>query len=149
MSISKPAPRVAVAVVVTHNNSVLFGKRRVAGNDFVWQLPGGWIDMGESPSQAAVREVREETGLELGEIEFVAVTNNIFSPEKHSISLCFEAECAEPEQLLVKEPDKCLGWQWHKWQEVEEKLFLPLANLKKSNYRPFIRDKPVGSFSFY
>ena len=96
--------------------------------------------MGEAPAQAAVREVKEETGLVLGAIEFVAVTNNVFSSENHSISLCFEAECSEPEQLELKEPEKCLGWQWHRWQEVEEKLFLPLANLKKSNYQPFIRD---------
>jgi 8-oxo-dGTP diphosphatase len=96
--------------------------------------------MGEAPAQAAVREVKEETGLVLGAIEFVAVTNNVFSSENHSISLCFEAECSEPEQLELTEPEKCLGWQWHRWQEVEEKLFLPLANLKKSNYQPFIRD---------
>ena len=148
MSASQPVPRVAVAVIVTHNQKVLFGKRRIPGDDFVWQLPGGWIDMGESPLQAALREVEEETGLELGAIEFVAVTNNVFSPENHSISLCFEAKCANPEQLALKEPDKCLGWHWHKWQDVEEKLFLPLANLKKSNYRPFINVKSVGSFSF-
>ena len=104
--------------------------------------------MGETPSQAAVREVKEETGLALGAIAFVAVTNNVFSSENHSISLCFEAECSEPEQLELKEPEKCLGWQWHMWQEVEKKLFLPLANLKKSDYRPFMRDKSVGNFSF-
>ena len=104
--------------------------------------------MGEAPSQAAAREVKEETGLALGAIEFVAVTNNVFSSENHSISLCFEAECPNPEQLVLKEPEKCLGWQWHMWQELEEKLYLPLANLKKSNYRPFIRDKSVGNFSF-
>ena len=141
-------PRVAAAAIVTHNSKVLFGKRRISANKFVWQLPGGWIDMGESPAQAAVREVEEETGLMLGTLEFVALTNNVFSSENHSISLCFEAECLNPEQLELKEPEKCLGWQWHKWQEVEEKLFLPLANLKKSNYRPFIRGKPVGYFSF-
>ncbi len=146
---NKPVPRVAVAVIATHKNKVLFGKRRITGNDFVWQLPGGWINMGEAPAEAAVREVREETGLVLGTIRLVALTNNVFSSENHSISLCFEAECEKPEQLELKEPEKCLGWEWRRWQEVEEKLFLPLANLKKSNYRPFIVEKSKGNFSFY
>ncbi len=145
--IGEPVPRIAVAVIVTHNRRVLFGKRRVADSDFEWQLPGGWMNIVESPMQAAVREVREETGLTLGILEFVALTNNIFSPKNHSISLCFEAECVEPEKLMIKEPEKCLGWQWCEWHEVEDKLFLPLANLMKSDYRPFIGDKRTVSFS--
>ena len=147
MSIDEPVPRVAVAVVVTHKKRVLFGKRRLADNDFEWQLPGGWINIGESPAKAAVREVKEETGLRLGVLEFVALTNNIFSPENHSISLCFEAECVDSEKLMIMEPEKCLGWQWCKWQEIEDKLFLPLANLKKCDYRPFISDKRTVNFS--
>lgn len=141
-------PRVAVAVVVTCKKHVLFGKRRIAENDYEWQLPGGWINLGESPAQAAEREVKEETGLAIAGLKFVAVTNNVFSPENHSISLCFEAECVNSDKLTTKEPDKCLGWLWLKWHDVEEKMFLPLANLKKSDYQPFIGDNLVESFSF-
>jgi len=49
---------------------------RPAGKD-VWALPKGIIDAGESPSEAALREVREETGVEgrllekLGDIRYV------------------------------------------------------------------------------
>ncbi len=134
-------PRAAVAVVLTHNGRTLFGQRKVSANQFEWQIPGGWINNGETPQQAARREVGEETGLNLVRLELVAVTNNIFSSLNHSVSLCFEAECPNPEQLRLKEPEKCLGWYWEKWLEVEGKLYLPLANLKNSDYRPFIRDK--------
>lgn len=137
----KSNPRAAVAVIVTLGDRVLFGQRRLLSGGFEWQLPGGWINDGEVAEKAARREVEEETALKLAGIEFVAITNNKFSRQNHSISLCFEAECCNPEELTVKEPEKCLGWHWKKWQEVEQNLFLPLANLKKSDYRPFIRDK--------
>lgn len=51
-----------VNVAVLQDNQVLLIKRR----DFpVWSLPGGAIDNGESVAQAAIRETREETGLEV------------------------------------------------------------------------------------
>jgi len=141
-------PRAAVAVVVTHGDRVLFGQRKHELEHFQWQLPGGWINSGEIPESAARREVEEETGLLLDQLDFVAVTNNVFHAQSHSISLCFEAECCNPKELVIKEPEKCMGWHWQKWCDIEEYLYLPLAILKKSDYRPFIGDKREISISF-
>lgn len=41
--------------------------------DGCWTLPGGWADVGEAPSLAAVREVREESGYEVVPIKLAAV----------------------------------------------------------------------------
>jgi len=130
-----------VAVVVTHRRQVLFGKRKSASGGFAWQLPGGWIDPGESPQQAARREVSEETGLQLRELQFVGVTSNVFSPHSHSLSLYFEAECADVGSLKRVENDKCYAWEWRCWAEVTENLYLPLRLFKKTDYRPFMLDK--------
>ncbi len=57
---------VEVALILTHEHR--------------WQLPKGWIDEGESPEQTAVREVREEAGVDaevvapLGDIEYSYVS---------------------------------------------------------------------------
>ena len=126
----------AVAVIVTHARKVLFGRRLTTSGGSEWQLPGGWIEIGESPQQAARREVIEETGLLLRDLRFVATTNNVFSAQKHSITLYFEAECVNEDSLIVAQPDKCSDWEWKYWAEVTDNLFLPLRLLKQSGYRP-------------
>ena len=141
-------PRIGVAAIVTHQQKVLFGKRILANEDFVWQLPGGWIELGESPEQSARREVVEETGLGLGELRFVGLTNNYFSDQNHSISLYFEAECANPEKIKNREAGKCEQWVWMGWQEVQKNLYLPLQLLKDTDYRPFLTDKHGIHVSF-
>ena len=138
---NNPMVACGVAVVITHRQRVLFGQRKSAENGFVWQLPGGWVECGESPSQAARRKVSEETGLQLEALQFVGVTSNVFSSHKHSISLYFEAKCADPESLKVVEGDKCNAWEWRCWSEVTENLYLPLRLFKQTDYRPFVLDK--------
>lgn len=55
-------PPIAAAVIV-HEGKVLLVKRRISEGTLSWQFPAGAIEPGETPSQAAVRETREETGL--------------------------------------------------------------------------------------
>ena len=137
-----------VAVVVTHRHKILFGKRKSRENEFEWQLPGGWIDRGESPEQAARREVCEETGLQLQEVRFVGITNNIFTAHKHSLSLYFEAECADIRSLIVREDSKCIAWEWRNWADLTEHLYLPLRLFRKTGYQPFLSGRHQTYVSF-
>jgi 8-oxo-dGTP diphosphatase len=59
-------PPIASAVI-THEGKVLLVRRRVKEGSLSWQFPGGEVEAGESAGQAAVREVREETGLIVAE----------------------------------------------------------------------------------
>ena len=131
-----------VAVIVTHQHKVLFGQRKSGHSGFEWQLPGGWIEAGESPEQAARREVHEETGLQLEELRFVGITSNVFSAHKHTISLYFEAECLDARPLLPGENSKCYGWHWKDWADLTEDLFLGLQLLKQTDYQPFANSQP-------
>lgn len=51
-------------------NKILLVKER---EDSCWTLPGGWVDVGESPSQAIVREVYEESGYQTKVVKLLAL----------------------------------------------------------------------------
>ncbi len=52
-------PKVDVRGVVFQEGKILLVRER---SDGLWTLPGGWADVGDSPAEAVVREVREESG---------------------------------------------------------------------------------------
>jgi len=61
---SDPRPPIAAAVIVK-DGRVLMVRRRVTEGSLSWQFPAGAIEDGESAQEAAVREAREETGLDV------------------------------------------------------------------------------------
>jgi ADP-ribose pyrophosphatase YjhB (NUDIX family) len=56
-----PTPKVDIRAAVFDGDRLLLVRER---QDNCWSLPGGWADIGDSPSFAAVREVKEESGYE-------------------------------------------------------------------------------------
>ena len=58
-------PRVAVVLFLADGGRTLLVKRKVAPEKGRWALAAGFVELGEPPETAAVREMREETGLEV------------------------------------------------------------------------------------
>ncbi|MEJ5348449.1 MAG: NUDIX hydrolase [Desulfosoma sp.] len=57
-----------------------------------WALPGGFVDYGESLEQAAQREAKEETGLDLLNLkQFRAYSDPNRDPRRHTVSVVFSA----------------------------------------------------------
>jgi ADP-ribose pyrophosphatase YjhB (NUDIX family) len=71
----------AVAVVVFYNDTVLLVKHgEDAGNlTGIYGLPAGRYETGESPQQAAIRELFEETGLVVKERDLLPYPNNVYT----------------------------------------------------------------------
>src|SRR3989449_7228562 len=68
-------PKVAVAAVVGNDaGEILLTQRSDSG---VWLYPVGWADIGYSPSEVAVKEVYEETGIEVEPVSLIAVLDGL------------------------------------------------------------------------
>lgn len=64
-------PKVDIrAVVFNESGEILMVKEKIDG---CWSLPGGWADVGHSPAEVAVKEVQEETGLDVKTVRLLAV----------------------------------------------------------------------------
>lgn len=64
-------PKVDVRGVVFRDGEILLVKETM--DEGRWTLPGGWADVNESPGQAVVREIREESGYETKAIKLLAL----------------------------------------------------------------------------
>jgi len=83
-------PALTVDILILIENSMVLIERR--NPPFGWALPGGFVDIGESLEQAAQREAREETGLDLKDLQqFSAYSDPQRDPRRHTISMVFSA----------------------------------------------------------
>ena len=69
---------VGVGGVVIHRNRALLIRRGSEPLKGEWSIPGGLIEVGESLSGAARRELKEETGLDVEPLEIIDVFDRIF-----------------------------------------------------------------------
>lgn len=84
--------------LVIHDGKILMVKRHepeVPGAHLKWEYPGGKVDIGETPEQAIIREIREETGVivDVKRLLPCVVTTNWEYPWGIQQTLIFGFEC--------------------------------------------------------
>jgi len=78
-------PVVGVGAIILDGDQILLEKRKNSPGKGKWAVPGGLVDLGETAEQAVIREVKEETGLEVYEPRLVDVVNYISLGERGSV----------------------------------------------------------------
>ncbi|KAL4110125.1 hypothetical protein PRIC1_001818 [Phytophthora ramorum] len=138
--------RVGVGVLLMskkHPDCVLIGQRKGSHGEGKFALPGGHLEMYESWEECAVREVKEETDLDLKGPKFATVTNDLMEDEdKHYITILMQAVVDDEQTIRNMEPNKCEGWSWVPWADLRARddMFTPLFHLTRSDFSPtFIR----------
>ena len=107
MSPALPAPVPAVGVVCLRGDSVLLIRRGTPPRRGEWSLPGGRIEPGERAMDAALRELREETGVEAEITGLIDVVDGVF-PEagRHYVLIDYAARWLAGEPVAGDDADE-------------------------------------------
>lgn len=125
-------PRIRVAALVQREGKALFVEHAKEGRRY-WMLPGGGLQYGETLAEALVREVREETGLEVRPGLLVLAHDSI-SPDlhRHIVNLVFTADIVGGHLHVGEDARVCAA------------AFLSLDVFDHEELRPDIRDELRG-----
>ena len=105
----------AAAVVVNANNELLLIRSPRRG----WEMPGGQVECGETPQEAAVREVAEESGIEVSILGFAGVFHNVGNNRSNFLFL------ATPVGGELRTSEESLEVGWFALPQALEKVTFP------------------------
>ena len=104
-----PLPTVDLLIAVRPKTVVLIRRKNPPEG---WALPGGFVDWGESLEHAAIREAKEETGLDVQLVrQFHSYSDPARDPRHHTITTVFEATATgEPEGMDDAAEARVFAW---------------------------------------
>jgi NADH pyrophosphatase NudC (nudix superfamily) len=125
-----------MVIVINNKNEILLVKRKFAPSKGLWDLPGGFMELHENSEQAAIRELKEETHLNVSQIKYLGSTTGIYKYQGNKLTTIAMAYVAQVKNFNVKVGDdakdfywfnikkipmdqlafKCIKWAINKWQ---------------------------------
>lgn len=111
-------------MVSNEKGEVLLGLRHSSHGAGEWSFPGGKVDLGETIEQTAKREAKEETNLEVDDLELVSVTNEMryLKDGKQFVVIGFKANSYKGE-LQLANPERFHEWRWFSFDNLPSPLF--------------------------
>jgi len=82
-------PIVGIGAIIIRDGKILLEKRKNDPGKGRWSVPGGVVELGENTTQTVIREVKEETGLDVAEPEHIDVVDQITRDESGRIKYHF------------------------------------------------------------
>lgn len=108
MEYEYPSPIPVVSCAVTHNSRILLLKRAIEPGLGQWAFPAGHVEPGESAEEAIIREVKEETDLELT-VQYYSSSGKDLGDGRAYLSLIFRSS-AKTSRVVIDEESS--DWTW-------------------------------------
>ena len=134
-----PEPTVG-ALILNAQNQIFLMKTHKWGHKYA--IPGGHIELGETMEQTLIREVKEETNLDISDIRFVCFFEVIFDPtfweKKHFIFFDFVCRTTSTDVMLNDEA------QEYVWTDKDKVLGFDLEDNTRRFIEKFISEPPFS-----
>lgn len=102
-------------ILVNHRYEILLLQRVGDVGHDMWALPGGHVDPGEGPLEAAYRELKEETGITEVKLKLFDVRKNLYNTESWRIKSIYYAELNLSPQRNIKVTINTKESKRYKW----------------------------------
>lgn len=120
-------------VIILDNNKILLGLRNEDAikasselrGEGTWTMPGGKLHYGESFEDGGIRETKEETDLDVEEIEVFCVQNDM-NEYAHFVTIGMIAKKYSGE-VKTMEPDEIIEWKWFDLDNIPSNIYFPSA----------------------
>ena len=128
-----PEPTVGVFIFNQAGELLLLRSHKWPGK---YVVPGGHVELGERIEETAVREAKEETGLDIYDLEFINFQQFIYDPafwkKRHFIFFDFAARTDSTEVVLNDEAQEYI------WIDPQEALELPLDSYTRVSVEKYV-----------
>ena len=116
--------------IVVEDGRVLLARRAHAPWNGLWGSPGGFCELGEHPAETVVREVREETGLEVEVTGYLGTWVDVYAddpgePDAGVINVAYYTAVLVPGERGPVDPAEVSEVAWFGWDEVPTGLAPP------------------------
>ena len=115
-------PIIGVGAVIIKDGKILLEKRKNEPGKGKWSIPGGLVELGENVEQTVMREVEEETGLEVEKPEHIDVVDNIIRDESGRVKYHF---------VIIDYFMRLKGGTLKAASDAEELKWVPLSDVEK------------------
>jgi nucleoside triphosphatase len=134
-----PEPTVGVFIFNQQGELLLLKSHKWPG---VYVVPGGHVELGERLEETAVREAKEETGLDIYDLEFINFQEFIYDPafwkQRHFIFFDYAAKTDNTQVALNDEAEEYI------WIDVKEALGLELDTYTRSSIETYLKKTRQG-----
>lgn len=128
MSEEKKYPKIIVGAFIFNDKNELLLVKALAWHN-KYSCPGGKVELGETLEKAVIREVKEETNLDICDIEFISVSENLDldkiykADDNHLVFVSYKAKARDIENIKLN--SEGISYKWvllDKWIDKKEKI---------------------------